>query len=81
MKLTDDDSFGSIHDKGSALGHQWQFTDIDLLLPHIEHLLTRSFIFLIEYHQADTQLQRNRKRHPLLETLALIVLWSTQGVT
>ncbi len=81
MKLTDDDSLRSVDDKGPSFSHQRQFTDIDLLLPHIQHLLTRPLIFLVKHHQADTKLQWNRKRHTLFETFALVVLWRTQGVT
>src|SRR6187455_2008146 len=81
VKLTDDDSFGPVDDKGPSLGHERQFTDIDFLLTHIEHFLAGSLILLVEHHQTDTQLQRNRERHTLLKTFALVVLRRPQRVT
>ncbi len=75
VQLTDDDSLGPVDDKRPALGHERQFPDIDFLLADIEHFLARTLIFLIQHHQTDTQLQRNREGHTLLKTFSLVVLW------
>ena len=41
MKLTNYDALGAVNNKGAAVGHQRQFSDVHLLFAYIQHLLVR----------------------------------------
>ena len=78
MELTDHHTFRAVDDERSSLGHQRQFADIHLLLPHVEHLFLRPLVFLIEDHEADAKLEGNGVGHSLFKAFPNIIFWRTQ---
>ena len=81
MELTHHYPLRPVHDKRASLGHERQFTDIDLLLTDVEHFLLRSLIFLVKDHKPDPDFERNSIGHSLLETLAHLVFRGPQRIT
>jgi len=58
MQLGDDDTLGAIDDEGAVVGHERQFTEVNLLLAHILDRLLRARGFLVVHHKAHFDAQR-----------------------
>ena len=80
MQLAHHDALGSVDDERPAFRHQRQFADIDFLLAHVEHLLLRALVFLVEDDEPHAQLERHGKGHALLKAFPLVVLRRAERV-
>ena len=61
MQLRDNNTLGAIDDKSAIIGHQRNFTEIDLLLFNVFYRFVGRF--LVVNHQPDTDPQRHRIGH------------------
>jgi hypothetical protein len=63
MQLADDNTLGSVNDKGSVIGHEWDIAKVDFLLFYIPNALSIRLIILIPNHETNRDLQRDSEGH------------------
>ena len=78
MQLRDNNTLGAIDDKRTIIGHQRNFTEIDLLLFNVLNRFVGRF--LVVNHQPDSDPQRHRIGHAAELTLLDIKSGLTQDV-
>jgi hypothetical protein len=81
VELTDDDTLRPIDDEGPIVGHQGNFTEIDLLFLHRFDAPRPSLFVNIPNDQSDGHLDRGRIGHPPQQALLHIIFGFGQSVT
>src|SRR5262249_52246308 len=74
VQLADDDALGAVDDEGPVVGHQRDVAVVDLLLLDVADGLGAGVGVLVPDHEADRDLERDRKGHAPLLALVHVVL-------
>ena len=74
MQLADDDTLGAVDNERAVLGHQRNFTEINLLLLDVANRFCASVGVFIEDRQANDDFQRRGIGHATFLTLRHVVL-------
>jgi hypothetical protein len=74
VQLAHHDALGTVDDEGAVLGHQRDFTEVDLLLLDVAHQTVAAVTTAVVDDQLDRDLDRRGEGHPALATLVDVVL-------
>ena len=80
VQLRNDYALGTIDDKGTVIGHQRHFTEIDLLFAYFFNWLRRAAGFLVINNKTHQHTNRSRKGQTAHLTFFNVKYWLAKAV-